>query len=93
METPRTTTAAVLASETHGGIRYGQQRDEVTILVCGNECPDRAEVVAELRAGDVPVRQMGCLALCKKYEPLEKGSYGLLPGANEAPATPVIITK
>ncbi len=93
IETLRTTTAAVLVSETPGGIRYDQQREEVTILVCGNECVDRAEVVAELRAGDVSVRLMGCLALCKKYEPLSAGTYGLLPGTDETPATPIIINK
>lgn len=93
MEELRNTTAAVLASETPGGIRYDLQRDEVTILVCGNECVDRDEVAAELRAGDVSVRQMGCLALCKKYEPLNAGTYAVLPGTDEIPATPVIITK
>lgn len=93
MEALRTTTAAVLATEIPGGIRYDQQLADITVLVCGNECVDRTEVTAELRADDVPVRQMGCLALCKRYEPLESGSYALVPSLTESPPTPVIIRK
>lgn len=91
MEALRTTTAAVLATEIPGGIRYDQQLDDITVLVCGNECADREAVTAELRASDVSVRQMGCLALCKRYESLESGSYALVPSQADTPATPVII--
>lgn len=79
MTTLRIATPDIIASEVPGAIRHGAQLEDVTVLVCGNQCPDRNKVAAELVGAAVQVHQVGCLALCQKFGDLSEGAYVLKP--------------
>lgn len=91
MKTQSVLTANQVASGIPGGVRYGEQLADVTVVVCGNLCPDRDEVARQLREADTNVSQVGCLALCQTQGRLDSGTYALVPRSDQQIAEPTII--
>ena len=91
MKTESVLTARQVASGIPGGVRYGEQLADVTVVVCGNQCPDRDEVARQLREADAHVTQLGCLALCQTQGRLDSGTYALVPRSDQQIAESAVI--